>query len=173
MSIAKHEWAWECDRELCTVCGEERPSEDTIRDLTDKVAALQKALEEAREMETTCATTVNVPERADERVRHVQELLQLMKDAIPVCTLDEYGKLIDRAELAEKKLTTTYNVATDISAGNAALRADVERLKWMLNQSVADRCVHGGPKSGSGVSTCKSCSSALADLAARYAESRG
>jgi DNA repair exonuclease SbcCD ATPase subunit len=46
-----------------------------------------------------------VPETPDERVRHVHELLQMMKDSIPVCTLDEYGKLLARIAELNGELT--------------------------------------------------------------------
>jgi hypothetical protein len=43
-----HVWGWECDRELCCICGDERDREDTVRDLLARVAYLAAQLAAAK-----------------------------------------------------------------------------------------------------------------------------
>ena len=73
----------------------------------------------------------------------------------------------DRAEAAEAEVANLEERRKAAESDYFDVRGEVERLRWMLRQDIAETCPFG-ERSPDGIESCPNCSTRLADLESRW-----
>jgi len=102
-------------------------------------------------LESVCAELAEAHAELATKDAEIQRLKKHCDDAV------------EESNRRTREVEGTYKVQMD-------LHAEIERLRWMLNQSIADHCPVGGePRIGEGVDGCPACSAIRDALAEAYA----